>query len=109
MRSQCRQAIDAHLAGKFYCAKSGAIKTYGDQAIYSYDTVIAVTPEGMPKEYIILNGTKYSITTTNYQSGLRYGLNVIGEVYGMRFGVTEDEILRAFLKENPAGLRGILA
>jgi hypothetical protein len=90
MRTNTSKVIKAFEAGKSLKACS-AIWTNGD-AVWSYGTcLVARVPGG-----VALNATRYSVTTTNHQNGLRCGLsNIVAEVSDLRMSATDRDLQAA--------------
>lgn len=73
-RKNTTQVVEAFLDGK-PCNPSRSIWTNGN-SIWSYSTCIAIRVPEAP-ERVILNTTRYSVTTTIHQNGLTYLLRYV--------------------------------
>ena len=95
MRANTRNAMTAWVQGK-ECRKASAVWSNGDH-VYSYHTcMVARASDGT----VIVNATKYSVTTSCQQGGIRYYLASNGvayvEVNGLPMGCHADTLRSAY-------------
>lgn len=96
MRVNCSKALKAFAAGKD-ARPAESIHTFGG-VLWSYGTPLAVKVTVGDREGIVLNRTRYSVTTTIHQNAIaawsfeKFGLRILAEVDGIRMGAHPDAL-----------------
>ena len=109
MRKNCAEAMDAWNSNERGGKPGSAIWTDGVH-VYSYQTCLLAYREAgdlldlEQEAVVVVNATRYSVTTSTHQSGIAEYLNrYFGGDFialdGFPFGVTPDEVLTRYDEE----------